>query len=414
MKLRKFQADTMKEAVAMVKATLGPDAMIVATRPIRRGFLGSGVEVTAALDTVDPELSELPMVPIRSTPTAPAPRTASSPALGPPTPFGTAAYAAHASSPGTSGYGGASPHPSFAAHTRDLTLPSSLPAPAASPPAPAPSPVTQLSDADVERIMAPLRSELRQLKTQVRSSLATRDDEALTRELLSMRQALSKLGARSAEEPLADVASRATIAAPSTGRVVALVGPTGAGKTTTIAKLAARAALGRRQRVALVSVDTFRVGGEEQIRIFADLIGVPLVVVRSLDGLKDAVDGLAGHARVFIDTAGRSPKDGAALDELSRALAELPALETHLTLPAGSSATWIDGWTQRFPGLRLDRFLFTKVDEADQLGELVRAPVRHARPVSFFTTGQHVPEDLEEASHARLLALAEETEALAA
>jgi flagellar biosynthesis protein FlhF len=188
--------------------------------------------------------------------------------------------------------------------------------------------------------------------------------------------------------------------------VILVVGVNGAGKTTTIAKLAARAALGRRQQVALVTVDTYRVGGEEQMRIFAELIGVPLVVVRSLEGLASAIDDLAGYARVFIDTAGRSPRDGAAIDETARALAAIAEIETHLTLPAQAPPTVLDAWLRALDTVGVDRLLFTKLDEADELDALVRAPARTAKPVAWVTTGQRVPEDVEDVTAERLLSWA--------
>ncbi len=347
MKLRKYQAATMKEAVAQVKADLGPTAMIVATRQVRRGFLGTGVEVTAAIEAAEPEVEDLLLPPLEERSTV-------------------------------------------------------APSPSSTPPTPA-----ALSDADVERIMAPLRSELRALKVQLRGA-PSKDDESIAKELSSMREALARITAKekAPAASLQELARTHTISGPTLGKVVALVGPTGAGKTTTIAKLAAKAALGRRQKVALISVDTYRVGGEEQIRIFADIIGVPLIIVHKLENLAETVAGLEGYSHIFIDTAGRSPRDVEALDELVRALRAIPGLETHLTLPAGSTVRWIDGWVQRLGGLRLDRLLFTKVDEADELEELVRAPARHDIPVSYVTTGQRVPEDIEDATESRLLSLA--------
>lgn len=371
----------MKEAVARVKLELGPDAMIVATRPIRRGFLGSGVEVTASSDLPGTEDMDLPG------PAAPAPTAGHGP---------SAAYASHKDS-------------SREVHAPHHAAPHREPAPHAEPSRviaahiAAPVPAHSISDQDIERIMAPLRSELRSLKSQLRAS-------TVSEELASLRHAVTQLDVRKGKNdgtPLAEIAERAHIAAPSTSRVVALVGPTGAGKTTTIAKLAARAALGRRQQVALVTVDTYRVGGEEQMRIFAELIGVPLVVVRSLNGLAGAIQDLAGYARVFIDTAGRSPRDAGAIDETARALASIAEIETHLTLPAYAPPATLDGWLTALDTVGVDRLLFTKLDETDDLGALVRAPARTARPISWVTTGQRVPEDIEDVDGDRLLDLAQ-------
>ncbi len=389
MQLRKFQADTMKEAVARVKTELGPDAMIVSTRPIRRGFLGSGVEVTASIDLPGEEID------------LPGPAATAPAGNGP-----SAAYASHAASAARG------PNPNLThAHLATAAHESSSPrhathfaaAQAAAAAAQA-APAAGISDGDIERIMAPLRSELRSLKAQLRAS-------SVSEELAALRQVVTAIDARRPRgqegTPLADLADRAHIAARSSSRVVALVGPTGAGKTTTIAKLAARAALGRRQQVALVTVDTYRVGGEEQIKIFAELIGVPLVVVRSLSGLSSAIDDLAGYARVFIDTAGRSPRDLGAIDETAKALSSIAEVETHLTLPAYAPPSTLDGWLRALDTVGVDRLLFTKLDEAEDLEALVRAPARTARPISWVTTGQRVPEDVEDVTAERLLELAQ-------
>jgi len=325
--LRKFQASTMKEAIARVKSELGPDAMIVATREIRKGVFGSAIEVTAAI-----EIDELP----------------GEPALAPFT---------------------------------------------------APEAQQRILESDIERIVAPIRWELRQARSAPSGEL--------THQLTLIKSALAVLTSRSTDAaPLEKVAQRSLIAAPSVGRVIALVGPTGAGKTTTIAKLAAEAALGKRQQIGLISVDTYRVGGEEQIKIFADLIGVRLVMVRRLEGLSSAIDDLSGCSRVFIDTAGRSPRDGAAIDELSATLGALDEIETHLTLPAATQPQTIDAWLERWKGGGLARLLFTKVDETNELEDLVRAPARSGHPITWITTGQRVPEDIEEVTADRLVTLA--------
>jgi flagellar biosynthesis protein FlhF len=348
MRIRKFEAASMREALSQVKKELGADAMVVATRPIRRGLLGSGVEVTAALDDPEP-------------PVAPG--------------SGVAAYGAAPAKSGA-GAGGA------------------------------------LSEADIERIMAPLRSELRSLRSLVRaaadagSAPDVRSELQALRQLVSTRLASDAPAAKPTAPELGALAAGATLVAPSEKRVVALVGPTGVGKTTTIAKLAARAALVAREKVAIITLDTYRVGGEEQIRTYADLMGVPLTLVASPDQLGAALAAYKRRDRVFIDTAGRSPRDGASVAELEQALAGLDELEVHLCMPAATSPGAADSCFRRYRRVGIDRLLFTKLDEADDPAELVRTPVRLERPVSFVTTGQRVPEDLEEPSHERLLGLA--------
>jgi Mrp family chromosome partitioning ATPase len=191
------------------------------------------------------------------------------------------------------------------------------------------------------------------------------------------------------------------LCARSTARVVALVGPTGVGKTTTIAKLAARAALVEKRRVAIVTLDTCRVGGEEPLRAFADLMGGPLFVAGA-DDLPAKLERLRACDRVFIDTAGRSPRDAAALGELERLDALAHEVEVHHTLPAATPPAAVERTVQRYRGLSPRRLLFTKLDEADDLASLALAPARTGLPVTWIATGQRVPEDLEDASPDRL------------
>ncbi|MCK6547721.1 flagellar biosynthesis protein FlhF [Myxococcota bacterium] len=369
MKLRKFQAANMREALADVKAALGPDAMIVATRDIRRGLLGSGVEVTAAIDDEEDK------------PAAKEPARASTPPTGAPSPY--AAQSAHTPQGPYTPQGSYTPQSSFA-----------------------------LTEGDVERIMAPLRSELRTLRAQLRAPVEP-DTKGLETELASMRQTIEALrdlvpGARAkvTREQLTERARTTTLAAPALARVIALIGPTGVGKTTTIAKIAAREALIALRTVAIVSLDTYRVGGQEQIRIFAELIGVPVYIVHHLEDLPGTIAQLGAYDRILIDTAGRSPRDADAIRALVEGLLRVPDIEIHLALAATSDAGLIDAWLRRYGSGDIDRLLFTKVDEASDLSELVSTPARTGKPISWLTTGQRVPEDIEDATAARLLGLA--------
>lgn len=363
MKIRKFVAANMREAVAQVKRELGDEAMIVATKQVRRGLLGTGVEVTAAIDNEEP---------------APAP-SQTSPQVQPQVP-----------SPSQR----ATRMPAWVTEPR-TTASDSL------------SIGAGLTDADVERVMSPIRSELRSLRTLIRPLTEDRIGETLRSELIALRQAVRLQGSEGeSAAPLAEVAASHTLASSSQRRVIALVGPTGVGKTTTIAKLAARAALVEHRSVAIVTLDTYRVGGEEQIRAFADLMGVPLTVVSEPEELGAAVARLDGYDRIFIDTAGRSPRDGTAIAALAQALGQLDDCEVHLAVAASSQAALIDACVNRYAVLGVERILFTKVDEAIELDEIVRAPARIGWPVTYLTTGQRVPEDLEDATPARLLEIA--------
>jgi flagellar biosynthesis protein FlhF len=182
-----------------------------------------------------------------------------------------------------------------------------------------------------------------------------------------------------------------------------LVGPTGAGKTTTIAKLAARAALIENKRVKLLTLDNFRIGGIDQIRTFAELIGVPLEVVERPIDLVDALD--PSYDLTLIDTAGRSPRDTAPIAELSQAIRDAQPIEVHLVAPAATSLDALEGLARRYRVLSPSRLCVTKLDEIDDCSHLAKMPTAANLSITWVTTGQAVPEDLEEPSATRLLEL---------
>jgi flagellar biosynthesis protein FlhF len=359
MRILKFEGATMRDAIAKVKAELGDQAVIIATRQVRKGLLGTATEISAAVDDDD------------------------------------APQQIDARRPLTNAYGG----PSVGG----------------------PAPAARGSEQDLEKSIAPLRSEMRSLRALVRTSGDSRGNAELKNELAELRKLVEDM--RPAQRPVeerpapkqaaslprravADHApdDRAELTRPSLGRLVMLVGPTGAGKTTTIAKLAANAALVEGKRVKLVTLDNFRVGGVEQIRTFADLIGVPLEVVDDMSQLADALD--ESYDLILIDTAGRSPRETAPVVELAEILGSLPPIEVHVVVPASTSAQAIDSLVARYRRLEPARLLFTKLDEVDQITELTRAPVRTQLPITWVTTGQAVPEDLEQPTRARLTELA--------
>lgn len=260
-------------------------------------------------------------------------------------------------------------------------------------------------EADVEKLVAPLRTELRSLRALVRASGDSRGTTELRNELAALRKLVEELrGPATPTATLAPAAPARSLIARSTGRIVLLVGPTGAGKTTTIAKIAARAALVEGRSVSLITLDNYRVGGVDQIRAFADLIGVPLAVAEDAAALRELVDESADLT--LIDTAGRSPRESGDIEALAAILPQLPPIEVHLVIPAATSPAAIDALVARFRPLRPARLLFTKIDEVDSAAELSLAPARHQLPITWVATGQQVPEDIEEPTAPRVLELA--------
>jgi len=188
-------------------------------------------------------------------------------------------------------------------------------------------------------------------------------------------------------------------------RVLAFVGPTGVGKTTTIAKLAARTYLTEKRPVRLVTVDTYRIAGAEQLRTYGRILGVPCEVAMTPAALSEIVERARPGELVFLDTPGRSPTNRQQLIELRNLLDAVPRDETYL-LVSGTTRS-IDLWeiARGFYPLAPNRLIFTKLDEAANYGNIVNFTYHQRLPLSYFTTGQTVPDDIETASPDRLASL---------
>jgi flagellar biosynthesis protein FlhF len=177
--------------------------------------------------------------------------------------------------------------------------------------------------------------------------------------------------------------------------VIALVGPTGVGKTTTLAKLAALAKLVRRQDVGLISADTYRIGAVEQLRTFAAIADIPMAVAYKPVDVATALRAFRGKDVVFIDTVGRSQKAAADLKSLGRLLGAADPDEIHLVLNAATGTATALDIAGRFSILRPNRLILSKLDEAASFGPMLDVLRRHRIPVSYATTGQAVPDDVQ-------------------
>ncbi len=175
---------------------------------------------------------------------------------------------------------------------------------------------------------------------------------------------------------------------------VALIGPTGVGKTTTIAKLAAEAITNSDARVALVTIDTYRIAAVEQLKIYGEIMGLPVEVVITPDQLQEAFRRHRDKDLILIDTAGRSPRDTASIAELNDFLGNSSEVENHLVLAAPTAERQLNEIVTRFSALPLAKLIFTKLDETDQCGALINLPTRANLPLAYLTNGQKVPEDL--------------------
>jgi flagellar biosynthesis protein FlhF len=181
--------------------------------------------------------------------------------------------------------------------------------------------------------------------------------------------------------------------------VEVFLGPPGAGKTTTVAKIAAQERARRGARLRLVSADGFRVGAVEQLRLYADIIGAPFVAARTPGDLDRALIEATGT--VLVDTAGRSPRDGAAHAVLA-VLRGARGVRTHLVVPAGSSAREVSRLIALHSESNVDRIVLTKVDEAESAGAMASVLRDSGLKVSYLGTGQRVPDDLVRATPTHL------------
>jgi flagellar biosynthesis protein FlhF len=177
--------------------------------------------------------------------------------------------------------------------------------------------------------------------------------------------------------------------------VVALIGPTGVGKTTTLAKLAANLQLRENRRVGLITIDTYRIAAVDQLRRYAELIRSPLKVVNSAEDLRHAVAAMSDCEFILIDTAGRSPSDTLKLNELKDFLEAASPDEVHLVLSSTASQACIERAIERFSEVRVDKIIFTKLDEAVHVGVVLNVVRKVNKALSYVTTGQNVPDDIE-------------------
>jgi flagellar biosynthesis protein FlhF len=179
---------------------------------------------------------------------------------------------------------------------------------------------------------------------------------------------------------------------------VALVGPTGVGKTTTVAKLAARYSLTERKQVGLITMDTYRIGAVEQLKTYARVMGLPIEVAQTPEEMALAVSRFRDKDLVLIDTIGRSPQKSLHLAEIKSFLNAAEPTETHLVLSAPCGLGYLFQTAERFSMLGTNRLIITKLDEMPRWGVIASLVDRTGLPVSFLTDGQEVPRNLRSAN----------------
>lgn len=181
-------------------------------------------------------------------------------------------------------------------------------------------------------------------------------------------------------------------------KVVALVGPTGVGKTTTVAKLAGDFTVCQGRKVGLITIDTYRIAAVQQLKTIADIVGVPLKTVLTRDELQGALADFRDKDVVIIDTAGRGQRDELKMNELGSFIRAGRPDETHLVLAATARPNNLREVVQRFRPVGVNRLVLSKVDEAEGIGAAFTVAAESKLPVSYVTNGQDIPEDIEAAN----------------
>jgi flagellar biosynthesis protein FlhF len=192
-------------------------------------------------------------------------------------------------------------------------------------------------------------------------------------------------------------------------RIIVVVGPTGVGKTTTIAKLAAIYGLGKigngcHQQVRMVTIDNYKIAAKKQIEIYADIMQIPASYAETRNDLEKIINMYQDHNVLLIDTIGKSPNDYDKLAEMRSIVGACGVLsEVHLAISATTKLSDIEEIIHQFEPFKFKAIIVTKLDETTRIGNLVSALAKHKKSISYITDGQMVPQDIAPASIARLL-----------
>ncbi|MES2200805.1 MAG: flagellar biosynthesis protein FlhF [candidate division FCPU426 bacterium] len=189
---------------------------------------------------------------------------------------------------------------------------------------------------------------------------------------------------------------------PGTAKVIAFIGPTGVGKTTNLVKLASQYALINRLKVAMLTADTYRIGAVEQLKIYRDIIDIPFEPVATAGELREAIRRHSDCDLIFFDTAGRSPQNKTQLQELRAILEAAAPAEVHLVISATTKHADLLPIVGKFSLVPINRFLLTKLDETRTHGMVLNLAANFSIPISYLSVGQNVPNDIEEATPGRL------------
>lgn len=237
-------------------------------------------------------------------------------------------------------------------------------------------------------------------------------DDLLTEAHAAERPRRDATEAQLLQEALSRVLRRVSLSRPQARpgepgeqEVYAFIGPTGVGKTTTLAKLAARRAVKEGLRTALITLDTFRIAAVSQLQTYARIMGLPVHVASGRAELDDALRRSRDAELILIDTAGRSPNREEDIEELVRLFGDRDDVHHFLVLSAATGYGNLLRAREQFGRVPFKSYIFTKLDELSEASGMLNFLATRRKPVSYFTTGQQVPEDIEAATRKRLAKL---------
>ncbi|MCM3713212.1 flagellar biosynthesis protein FlhF [Alkalihalobacillus oceani] len=181
-------------------------------------------------------------------------------------------------------------------------------------------------------------------------------------------------------------------------KMINIVGPTGVGKTTTIAKLAAHLLLKKQKKIALITTDTYRIAAIEQIKTYAKILNIPLEVAYSIDDFSRAVAQFEQYDYILVDSAGRNFRNPLYIEELAKVIDFEQQAETFLVLSLTAKYEDMNEIIRQFSLLEIEKVILTKQDETASLGALLNIPLEHGKGIAYITNGQNVPDDIMEAT----------------
>ncbi|RKZ89673.1 MAG: flagellar biosynthesis protein FlhF [Gammaproteobacteria bacterium] len=364
MKIKRFQASDVRQAIKEVRDVLGPDAVILSNTRV-----DGGVEIVAATDYDEAEFKRSSQ-PISNTKKQ-APTVEINPTI----------ESGYSNPPQQANQNIWSQEPTLVQMRREISgLKEML--------------QSQLSDLawkDIKYSNSPTQVQLLQrhiqmgVHVELAKTLATQTNTSDDLET-AWRHSLGSLASQ------IDVQQDDII---NTGGVYALVGPTGVGKTTTVAKIAARCALKHgAKNVALITTDCYRIGGQEQLRTYARILGIPVRVAKTHQELNDALNDLLDRRFILVDTAGMNQRDMQLTEKFAMLKQQSPRIKNYLTLSATTQASVLNDIINAFSHLELSGCILTKTDETNSLGGAISALIRHQLPLAYICNGQQVPEDI--------------------